>query len=985
MSKRISEDQQGVANRGLAKAQISKKNVDELHASVVESTYSNFSYSIGIGGSGDSIHVLISKGEIIFRNFNTAHSNKPLTKYRLAEAFLKLFNFMEQLAQKSRRNKNGVLLESYEVWVPVANSSSNRQENRWLPPDNNVPSFRVDIKYEMRPWTPLLPKKVTDIPVFSEKNKKIVTDYLLQTDPNAIKYEEPSTVSKNNDRSKVSKNNNDSPNVDSAEIEHENKNAEEELSIIIKIYPSKRFYELYDQFEKSEPKSPVILRELKIEFVASAIEMVSLKKISHEDAIEISEKVVNKFPVKFKPELVYSTIPVLDIDSVNGVKEIKEKNPAKFAFAPEVLYALESEFNITLNADIVELITRKQQKEVEKIFEIDKVKIALEAFLQSLTRTDYLLLLRAVNRNRLRLIQYVSHDFEELSSKRNSWFFKNFEGYYSKPFPSDYKASFSKAFDIIQFAQNLIDTRGISIVTDRDIERSLIASEIVYNIFLRARKALTEYEKEKEKYSRRAIAFMTLAIEVLTTVLTTGLMTWTKSLRLQSAIQIVLIPLAKQELYVQSGILSSRDFKSLAIDTPISLVTSKFSNALSNQFLLKFNLNLSNFGSKVIDTLLTSFTDAFQSQIVNLIRNNSASIDQFLKELFENIVTDTAGKVTIAGKSNIFQNAAEEAVKRLSTSNLGSKIITGDKTILADSGNLGKVRSLTDESAPLVQPTLAPSQHQGEANPPTIPPQPKRFISRALPDSFGEITRTIDQIRGIRAKGKGTPGANSDPAPSTSVKPPPKPPLPATEAIDDKTRGLDAPGIPSDTGNQAGPSRKRPIISADETIQDAFTDLKAFRKDSGAVPTSNDKGNPTFVRLDIDGETVYGSNTSAGGRPMEQVKMMKQLLKEVYGVAPHMEVMKHAEADALLDAYSKGLKGREAVLYVDKALCTWCGGKDGTGGSLKRLLPLLGIEKLTVWTMDETGQVRNFEIKPAESADGRKPNPRRRRKRVPVK
>lgn len=673
MSKRISENQQGVANRGLAKAQISKKNVDELQASVVESAYSNFSYSIGgVVGSGDSINVLINKGEIIFRNFSATGSNKPLTKYRYAEAFLKLFNFLEQLAQKSKKNKDGVLLESYEVWVPISNPSNNKQSNKWLPPKENVASFTVGTENKMRPWTSLLPRRVTDIPVFSNKNINSCAEYILRTNPDLIEYKEQGTEPAANYNVSTLE-----PSIDEAGA----MNKEEPRFISIEFNPTDKLYRLYKEYDKSDPKDLKVLNDFKIEALAIAIEALSPTKIPHTHAETIAKELISKFKTNVAHSVAYSAL----INNITLDPSEKLTIPVAYSFSMDILFILETQYTITLRKDIVELITGAQQKELEKIFGIDKVKVRLEKYFQTLDKRDYLELLKSILFHRLLLVQYLEDDFKELSEKRGSWFFKNFEGYYSNQFPSDLRESFKKYYEIIQVAHHLINGKSI---IDENIEKALLLSNIVNQGFLAAQKRLKAYEKDKDKWSKRAIAFMTLAIEALTAVLTSGIMTWTKSMRIRSVIQSIILPLAKQELYVQSGLINKRDFAALAKDTVISFQASKISTTLSNQFINKFNLDLNKFSTKVIDTLLTNFADAFQSEIINLIKFKTASIDDFLFTLFENLVTDLAGK-------GVVHNAAVHAAHKLRQSDLGAKILIQDKSIMADADlNLNDQRAL---------------------------------------------------------------------------------------------------------------------------------------------------------------------------------------------------------------------------------------------------------------------------------------------------
>lgn len=143
-------------------------------------------------------------------------------------------------------------------------------------------------------------------------------------------------------------------------------------------------------------------------------------------------------------------------------------------------------------------------------------------------------------------------------------------------------------------------------------------------------------------------------------------------------------------------------------------------------------------------------------------------------------------------------------------------------------------------------------------------------------------------------------------------------------------------------------------------VMDGFKRLALFRK-SINMPTASQAGDKSTVALlKIGSQHVYGSNSSTTGLPMYTIRFVKELLSDVYGKSSHMEVLKHAEADALISAFDKGIKAYSATMYVDRKPCGFCSGRDFNGGSLKRLFPLLGLQTLTMWAPDETGKIARF-------------------------
>lgn len=111
----------------------------------------------------------------------------------------------------------------------------------------------------------------------------------------------------------------------------------------------------------------------------------------------------------------------------------------------------------------------------------------------------------------------------------------------------------------------------------------------------------------------------------------------------------------------------------------------------------------------------------------------------------------------------------------------------------------------------------------------------------------------------------------------------------------------------------------------------AFGHLQGLRRRDG-VPIRGEPGWDAFTRARLD----VGGASFDGPKEMEKERQP--------GI--HPVAMRHAEANAILNAKRAGVSGGDATVYVDKAPCNWC------KQSLKGLARWLGCDKLTVVTPD---------------------------------
>lgn len=140
-------------------------------------------------------------------------------------------------------------------------------------------------------------------------------------------------------------------------------------------------------------------------------------------------------------------------------------------------------------------------------------------------------------------------------------------------------------------------------------------------------------------------------------------------------------------------------------------------------------------------------------------------------------------------------------------------------------------------------------------------------------------------------------------------------------------------------------------------VQAVFQEMEIFRQSITLPEARTLQGLPTISKLEIPNvdRVIYGvsrSSTSPSGISREEIANLKSLLEELYGTAPHRVVVEHAEADAIIDAWNNNITAETATMYADRPLCHFC------AGSLRRLIPLIGLQQLTVYQLQpESGTI----------------------------
>jgi MafB19-like deaminase len=104
-----------------------------------------------------------------------------------------------------------------------------------------------------------------------------------------------------------------------------------------------------------------------------------------------------------------------------------------------------------------------------------------------------------------------------------------------------------------------------------------------------------------------------------------------------------------------------------------------------------------------------------------------------------------------------------------------------------------------------------------------------------------------------------------------------------------------------------------------------FEDLIEYRRQLGLPPSGAEDDRATIAKLEIDGMTFFGINSSNNPNRRQITLTVNPISRT------------HAEADAFQQAFDLGFRGGRARLTVDRDLCRACGQNGGVKGMARQL------------------------------------------------
>jgi len=650
MSNTISPSQRGTTDRGLKQAAASIQTSDELGASLVATIYGDLSSFYEENSlMGKSMDSLLQLATTLFDKFKSSPLNVPLTKYRFAEGFLKIYDAVKKLEKKSARLADGTLMEAYQEWA-------------------NDPDRPGALKFiqKFRPWTSTRIKALGELPAFSDANILKARKYIMNTIPGTIDYTEyvPAHFVSTQEGQPVPKNWFEK--VVTTEVSPGIVEQKKIEGVELKYIPSEYLVTLLTENKKYN------YSEVRIEDLALAIRGLSEKGMELGEARKIARKYLEKYVDS--PRGISGDKLNRNYEAIRKeILEVKSLNPTfnpdsgiqayiPFFFSAYSVLNLHYDLKVPVREDFVRQLNGTLKKELNQKYQLHKIETALEKYFQTMDRKDFAEVVNKVATSRYLMVLYLEDDYVEQEAKRGSLFFRAFEAaLYDNEFPKEDKGFFRS----ISPRMNKV----FRLVEQDKLEEAMKENKLVYERFQEIQKKLSAYEGDKQKWGRRALFLITLAIELLLTYITAGFI---RAIPSRAGLLVNLVmPAIKQELYLASGLIDKRDFKNMGIEAVTSVATMKISTMLSARLTSAYNIPAGRFKNIVIDSLLVNFTAALQQELVHLARKQ-LTLDDFLEELFKNFVSGV-----------LHDKVAKIAIDRVKASKLDSLIRKNDPGVMA--------------------------------------------------------------------------------------------------------------------------------------------------------------------------------------------------------------------------------------------------------------------------------------------------------------
>ena len=118
--------------------------------------------------------------------------------------------------------------------------------------------------------------------------------------------------------------------------------------------------------------------------------------------------------------------------------------------------------------------------------------------------------------------------------------------------------------------------------------------------------------------------------------------------------------------------------------------------------------------------------------------------------------------------------------------------------------------------------------------------------------------------------------------------------------------------------------------AGESAAEEGLVDLAKFREELGPIPGGGIADGGVLARLDVGGQSFYGINAHG-----------TEITLSVNAITAT-----HAEADVFQQAFNAGVRGGDAILYVDAALCKAC----GLNGGVMSMARQLGLDTLKIIT-----------------------------------
>jgi hypothetical protein len=135
-----------------------------------------------------------------------------------------------------------------------------------------------------------------------------------------------------------------------------------------------------------------------------------------------------------------------------------------------------------------------------------------------------------------------------------------------------------------------------------------------------------------------------------------------------------------------------------------------------------------------------------------------------------------------------------------------------------------------------------------------------------------------------------------------------------------------------------------------------------------STPLLNHAGNhSTAALLNINNVYFWGINNVALALTPQDLHDLKAIFKNENSLSTYAPFVVHPETDAILKAFKQKITADRATMFVYRKQCNICAGREFNSTHLRRLLPILSLKELTLYTTNSLGKFTKLVLSPFPS------------------
>jgi hypothetical protein len=147
-------------------------------------------------------------------------------------------------------------------------------------------------------------------------------------------------------------------------------------------------------------------------------------------------------------------------------------------------------------------------------------------------------------------------------------------------------------------------------------------------------------------------------------------------------------------------------------------------------------------------------------------------------------------------------------------------------------------------------------------------------------------------------------------------------------------------------------------------IRNKFVKLASESRGINA-PLLNHAGNhSTLALLNINNVYFWGVNNAESALSARDSHDLRAILKDQNSISGHSPLLVHPEADAILKAFKQKMTADRATMFVYRKPCNICASREYNAMHLRRLLRILSVRELTVYTTNSMGRITKLVLSP---------------------